>query len=131
MIVVVTGGRGFGDPKRVWTKLSGVNKETQIKALLQGGAQGADAYAKGWGEHPQRKSNGLVSITYNADWRGWTAKGRMKVAGHARNMEMMILAKEIQAHFLCDVMCLAFPGGRGTENAKTAAGELDIMVVEG
>ena len=108
MRVVVTGGRGYADKKRLHAVLDKIT----ITVLAQGGASGADALAAAY-----TLQRGLPCTTFKADW-----KQHGKAAGPIRNREMLTT-------FAPDIV-VAFPGGAGTQNCITIAKSLGIPVLE-
>lgn len=50
MRVIVCGGRNFRSPAQVFAELDKLHAKTPITALLQGGATGADRFARDWAE---------------------------------------------------------------------------------
>jgi Protein of unknown function (DUF2493). len=91
MRVLVCGGRYYRNWNAVYAALDRLSPEVTI----QGGAHGADFYAREWA-----RSNGVTSVTFSADW------SRGKKAGPERNARML---KEGKPDYW-----LAFPGGPGT-----------------
>lgn len=114
MRVLVFGGRDYKRKAKVLRTLSEVHHETPISAIIQGGATGADRYAKIWA--------GLRGIPfkdeeYRADWDNMQAEivvarknkfGEFynAAAGNLRNVKML---KESKPD-----MAIEFPGGKGT-----------------
>jgi hypothetical protein len=111
MRVLVTGGRDYENRAKVFEELDALHKEHTITFLMQGGATGADEWAKAWAiqrniEHKQ----------YDADWDNLdvnpvlirSRKGKLynALAGSTRNQIMLDEGKP-------DIV-IAFPGGNGT-----------------
>lgn len=96
MRVLVCGGRGYADKRRVWEELDLLALKRGWLTIIEGGATGADRHARAWAaEH----YHGLVTV--KADWHlHGTA------AGPIRNRVMLTKGKPD--------MGLSFPGGRGT-----------------
>ncbi|HEY7823739.1 MAG TPA: DUF2493 domain-containing protein [Acidimicrobiia bacterium] len=94
--VLVCGGRDYRDSARVRRVLDAVDRKYPISVVIQGGARGADALAKGWAQ-----ANGVHWVEYRAEW---DKHGRS--AGHIRNAEMLNHGKPDYV--------VAFPGGAGT-----------------
>lgn len=88
-------------------------RETHSRfTLINGGARGADALAKEWGE---RKS-GVIVDTYYADW-----KKHGKAAGPIRNVQML---KEGRPNAV-----VAFSGGSGTSHMISIAEKAGVPVL--
>lgn len=112
MRVLVFGGRDYKRKAKALRTLSEVHKETPITVIIEGGATGADYYAKIWA--------GLRNIAveeYRADWDNMQAVivvPRLNrfgdfynaAAGNLRNVKMMR-----ESH---PDMAIEFPGGKGT-----------------
>ncbi|WP_298983458.1 DUF2493 domain-containing protein [uncultured Roseibium sp.] len=96
--VIVTGGRDFEDGIFVAQTLSKFHtgRNGPITRLVEGGATGADAFAREWA-----LANGVEHKAVAADW-GKFGKG----AGPIRNREMAVAYP--------DSIVIAFPGGDGT-----------------
>lgn len=97
MRVLVCGGRSYADRNRVYDELDAIHSRTPIRTIIEGGAMGADHFARLWSakrglNHHQR---------FTADW---AIHG--KAAGPLRNVRMIAEGKPD--------LVLAFPGGRGT-----------------
>lgn len=93
MKVLVCGGRDYTDHAKVNRVLG---KLKNVRFIIQGGADGADALAKIWA-----MDNGVQPVTCNALWAFYD-----RPAGVIRNRMMIEL---------CQIdLCIAFPGGKGT-----------------
>jgi hypothetical protein len=112
MIVLVTGGRDYGDIGTVFDALVSLNAENEIKYLIHGDAKGADTLADS-----VAKEIGISRIKLPANWTKFN-----KGAGSIRNKSMIDL-------FKIDLV-LAFPGGTGTAHMKRYATENGIPVIE-
>lgn len=77
MIVLVCGPRDLSGVRTVWSILDSL--DPRPGRIVQGGAGGADAYARDWA-----LVNEVAQATYPADWTRW---GR--AAGPIRNAEML------------------------------------------
>lgn len=113
MIVVVTGGRDFGDFERVYRSLDYVHGWNPISLLVNGAATGADNLSAWWAYY-----RGIPRIDCPADW-----KKHGKAAGPIRNSLML---EEYRPQLV-----VAFPGGRGTQNMRAQAIERGIPIFEG
>ncbi len=92
--------------------LNGLHKAAPIACIIEGGALGADRFARRWAaEHA------VECVTFEADWKSY---GR--AAGPLRNARMLHEAKP-------DVV-IAFPGGKGTANMVALAGGYGVPVRE-
>lgn len=78
------------------------------KAMIEGGANGADHFAKAWAEE-----RGIPFRTFHANWRMY---GR--AAGAIRNAQMLAEGKPD--------LVVAFPGGPGTADMVRRAG-INVM----
>jgi hypothetical protein len=94
--MLVCGGRDFDNTQFLALCLDRTHVKTGIACIIEGGARGADTFARQWA-----KSRGCQVETYPADW---TAQG--KSAGFKRNQQMLDEAKPDGV--------IAFPGGPGT-----------------
>lgn len=103
MRVLVCGGRGYKNKRRMFEELDAYQAELGPLTIIEGGASGADRLAFEWAQARQRPV-----ITHFADWATLGKK-----AGPIRNKEMLEMW---EPHLV-----LAFPGGRGTENMKLQA----------
>jgi hypothetical protein len=104
--ILVCGGRAFWNADAVDTVLEALAPD----AIIQGGAQGADALAAAWGDR-----RGIEVVTYEAKWRLFGAK-----AGPIRNAEMLESSRPD-----CVV---AFPGGAGTADMVSKARAAGVVV---
>jgi hypothetical protein len=112
MRVLVCGGRDYKDKAFLDAKLSALNEETPFFVLIQGGAGGADYFARNWGW-----DNDIDVMHFKADWNKY---GR--AAGPIRNQQMLDEGKPD--------LVLAFPGGRGTAHMIRIAREAGVEVIE-
>ena len=99
MKLIVCGGRDYNNYELVKEVLNTIYYDhypNLIKALVQGGAKGADALGKRWA-----MENNVPYEQFDADWARYG-----KAAGFMRNQEMLDESGE------CIVV--AFPGGNGT-----------------
>jgi hypothetical protein len=112
VFVVVTGGRTYSDYRHVAAILDEERKRVGSIpfAVVQGGAKGADRLAKLWCQN-----KGVPCFEVEAMW---DKLGRS--AGHIRNSWML--------DYLPIYKVIAFPGGKGTENAVKQATIRSILV---
>lgn len=113
MRVLVTGGRDYADDEAVWMALGYVLERYGCMTLIQGGATGADALARGWSYTQSR----VTLVNEPANWR---KHGRS--AGPIRNRLMLDKHKPD--------LVIAFPGGRGTAHMMRIAREAGVPVVQ-
>lgn len=111
--LLVCGGRDYLEWKRVEAVLDAYRKtRKQDLLIIQGGARGADLFAKRWAFE-----NRATVMEFPANWR-YHGKG----AGVIRNREMLRWGKPDEV--------VAFPGGRGTANMVAQAKAAGIRVNE-
>lgn len=110
MRVLVCGGRGYRDVKRVHRVLDDLHFKTPISALIHGAAVGADEIAETW------------ALSRQIDYCGFPAKWDKygSAAGPIRNALMIEDGKPD--------LVIAFPGGRGTANMVRQAQEAGVEV---
>jgi len=88
MKVVVTGDRDYNDYRAVATTLSGwlflARERGEKLVVIDGGATGADHFARSWASINDEYAEHVESVTVEADW------SRLgKRAGPARNTRML------------------------------------------
>lgn len=110
MKVLVCGGRDYSDGDRVYTELD----KLRPNVVIEGGAQGADFFARVWADRNLRDG---CCLSYKANW---DIHG--KAAGPIRNQWMLVNG--------CPDLVLAFPGGRGTADMVRRAKRAGIRVIE-
>ena len=111
MKLVVCGGRTFKDALYVVGVLDGIHRLQPITVLIHGAAPGADTHASHWAW-----LRGVQELVYPADW-----KAHGKAAGPIRNQQMVNAGPSL---------CVAFPGGKGTDNMKDRARAHGVRVLE-
>lgn len=109
MIVLVCGGRGYHDQRKVNEVLDAIEPKPTL--LVQGGAMGADRLAAMWA-----RSRGIHVAEVPALW-----EFHGKKAGPLRNDVMLSIEPSI---------VVAFPGGRGTFHLSQRAKSAGFTVVE-
>lgn len=112
MRVLVCGGRDYDDKDRVFDVLDKLHDEAGIDRIIEGGAKGADLFARWWAD-----KRGVMRETYEADW-----ENQGSFAGPARNKRMLEEGKP-------DTV-IAFPGNRGTADMCKKARRAGVEVVE-
>jgi hypothetical protein len=111
-VVLVCGGRDFRDVALLNSELDLLHAESPIDCIVEGGAHGADSYAKRWA------SENCVDVDeYPADWRIYG-----KPAGPIRNQKMLSEGRPS--------LVLAFAGGRGTASMIRLARKAGVEVRE-
>lgn len=103
MVVLVTGGRSYGERDFVWWVLGRVHARRRITKLVEGGATGADAHARSWAI-----AHGIDPTTCDAEWTRYGHR-----AGAQRN-SFMLRAHRPQ-------LVIGFPGGTGTADMMMKA----------
>lgn len=110
MIVLVCGGRDYSDNEKVFNTLFKIHFDRKIDLVIQGGATGADNFAKQWANH--------IGI-HNAEIKAiWGFHGRS--AGPKRNYAMSLLNIDL---------LVAFPGGNGTKNMIKICEENNVEII--
>lgn len=107
--IVVCGGRYYRNRSQVWRFLDFFYIHNGKFMLIEGGATGADEFARTWG-----RSRGLCVCTVAANWNYYD-----KAAGGIRNRWMLQLAPHA---------VVAFPGNTGTNDMIDAARDVSIPV---
>ena len=112
MIILVCGGRTYGNKEKVYEVLSSIHKEKNITTLIHGAAKGADTIAGYWARENTIKEKQCPAL--------WNTYG--KAAGSIRNQKMLDDNK-------IDLV-IAFPGGKGTADMVQRAKKANIEVKE-
>lgn len=110
--VLICGGRHFNDGDAIYAALNDFERDRDIEVIIQGGATGADAWAKRYAE-----GNKIPCREFLANW-----KKHGKAAGPIRNERMIEQGKP--------TVVIAFPGGRGTADMVERAKQAGIEVIE-
>jgi hypothetical protein len=113
--VLVCGGRDYEDYWTLFEVLDGLHKSEGITCIIEGGALGADRFARRWA-HARGIENKPCPVS-DADW-----KRHGKRAGPMRNRWMLADGKPDRV--------IAFPGGRGTEDMMAQARMVGVPVTE-
>ena len=118
MRILICGGRAYANREAVEIALSPYRYRPMggsvpgEHVIIHGGAEGADTLADEWA-----RKWVLRREIYRPDW-----KKHGKAAGPLRNSRMIAEGRP-------DI-CIAFPGGRGTEDMKRKARAAGIEVIE-
>lgn len=119
MRVLICGGRDFGDVSLLWRTLDMLHKRHEFTWVIDGASDevtgpyiGADYWANQWA-----RAHGIAWHRVPANWKKFGA-----AAGPIRNQEMLDKHQPI--------LCVAFPGGRGTADMVRKARLAGIGVVE-
>jgi len=113
--IIVCGSRSEERDGLIMQWLDDYASKVNIDILIQGGAGGADKIAKDWADY-----RGVPYMNVPADW---DKLGRP--AGPIRNKLMANFAKRLGL----PVVCVAFPGGPGTESMVRIATESQFNVI--
>ena len=108
--VLVTGGRSYMERARVCGQLDMLEADHPDIFVIEGGATGADQWARFWRSDRQRPGR-----TFRAQWHIHGKK-----AGFIRNGEMLAEGRPD--------LVLAFPGGRGTADMVAQAEKAGVPV---
>lgn len=96
MRVLVCGGRNFRSPAQVAATLDRLHEQHKFTHLIQGGATGADQFAKEWAmRHPE-----IERYVCRADW---STHG--KAAGPIRNARMLEWKPDLVVAFAGGQVC--------------------------
>lgn len=109
MKIIVCGGRNYTDKSFVFECLDELNATGFIDQIINGGANGADAWAELWA-----KERGKDCVTIPANWLKFGNQ-----AGPIRNAQMIQMKPDL---------VVAFPGGKGTANMARQAVSAGIEV---
>ena len=132
-VLLVCGGTNYMDQHYVYERLDAYHREKRITTLVEGGAPGADTWARMWAlAHPD-----IILATVNADWNGpcretcapnhripysGLASTYCPAAGPYRNQDML------EVHQPDEV--LAFPGEKGTASMVRLAIPAGVPVIQ-
>jgi SLOG family YspA-like protein len=113
--VLVCGPRDMTDYWLVHEVLNGIHKATPITCIIEGGALGADRYAKRWAT-----DRGVFYEEFSADW-----EKHGKAAGPMRNAQMIREGNPDRV-----VAFISQPPSRGTANMVQQAKKAELPVLE-
>lgn len=123
-VIIVTGGRHFGDiPGQGLIVSDTLDGLGGADLIVVGDASGADLRARSWAS--------VRKVPYAVFPANWDRFG--KAAGPIRNTKMIdfAIAAQTSVGFLpVPVRLIAFPGGRGTAHCIAAARKMGIEVIE-
>lgn len=108
--VIVCGGRNYLDREKVYHTLDLIHKRKPISWIVHGGARGADSIASEWA-----KEREIPEIVYLPEWGKYGNS-----AGPVRNGKMAEDGADL---------CVAFPGGSGTQDMISKASIRGIEVI--
>lgn len=108
MKLIVCGGRNWTEYDKIYFVLNGIRDTYGITEIVNGGATGVDYCARIWADN-----SNIPLKTFPADWD----KYRLR-AGPIRNQLMAEYADG----------CIAFPGGKGTDDMFNKANERKLQV---
>ena len=111
MIVLITGGRDFKGYDLFHDGMVESGLLGDIDLIIQGGATGADAIARAWACNNNTHCATIPAL--------WDVNG--KAAGPIRNSIMLKLNPDV---------CIAFPGGRGTDDMVKKCAKAGIKVIK-
>jgi hypothetical protein len=109
MRVIVCGGRNYAEENVIRKRLATLRDEHPDAVVIHGAAPGADSWA-GY-------VAGTLGLTVEVHPANWAKHGR--AAGPIRNQEMLDSGADL---------VIAFPGGRGTKDMTTRAGDAGVPV---
>jgi len=112
MKVLVCGGRRYTDQTFAFAVLDRVHVKRPITLIIEGGATGADRFAREWAI-----ARGVRYQTFEANWQRYGNR-----AGPVRNHTML---REGKPDFV-----VAFAGGSGTAHMVRIAKEASTRVLE-
>lgn len=110
MRLLVCGGRDYADQAALNNVLDGIHAAQAVTVLIEGGSKGADRFARMWAQ-----ARSIPVLTFSAGWREYGAS-----AGPIRNARMLEQGRP-------DI-CVAFPGGKGTDDMVAKAAGAGIRV---
>jgi hypothetical protein len=98
MRILICGGRDWTDYETLSATLDELHSQRNVTSVIHGNALGADYLGGVWARH-----NKIPVLVFPADWNKHGTK-----AGPIRNQRMLDEG--------CPSLCVAFPGGRGTND---------------
>lgn len=108
--VLVTGGRDYADGYTVRATLDELLAIRPIDVIIEGAAKGADSLAERWARDTM-----IPYLGVPAQWDKYGNK-----AGPIRNSEILDIVRP--------KVCVAFPGGNGTEDMVLKCRKLGVYV---
>jgi hypothetical protein len=110
----VCGGRNYADYWTVYDVLTGLHTAIPIRCIIEGGALGADRFARQWAIDRSILTDQYPVIS--------EVDGPWPAAGPRRNQRMLIISKPD--------LVVAFPGGTGTADMVRRAHKASVTVME-
>lgn len=110
MKILVCGSRHFQDKEKLFNVLDGINSETTVTGVVEGGARGADNLGAQWAD-----SRRIERTRFPADWSRYG-----KSAGPIRNQQMLDEGKPDL------VIAFLYPNSRGTKHMISIAEKANI-----
>lgn len=128
MRIIVCGGRRYTNGALVYTELDKLHEKTPIRALMHGGAHGADRLAREWAH----TKPDIIRFRSKADWLDLSHPDAVikerpdgvkydAMAGHRRNAKMLSWGPDL---------VVAFPGDRGTHDMIDQATKAGVPVLK-
>lgn len=111
--ILVCGGRDYNESARLFREMDKLVEHFANKfCIIEGGASGADFFAGKWAQ-----SKGIPFMVMPANWGFYD-----KAAGTIRN--------EWMVDWCLPDLCVAFPGGIGTQRMKDYCDLMGVVVYE-
>ena len=112
MKALICGGRDWTDYGFIEHTLDAIHELRHFTSIIHGGALGADYLAGIWG-----KDRKIPIVVFPANWSKYDTK-----AGPIRNQQMIDDGKPD--------LCVAFPGGRGTNDmiARCKQNKIEVYI---
>lgn len=111
MKIIICGGRNYNDKGHVFSTLDTLHEKSPITLVIDGQARGADTLGYLWAI-----AHHIPTKRFPANWDQY---GRS--AGPIRNIEMAQHGADL---------CVAFPGGSGTQHMIKTAKAHNIPVIQ-
>jgi hypothetical protein len=118
-IVLVTGGRNYSERNKVHEALAAISPAL----VVHGGCSGADLLAEKW-----CNAYAVPSLRFPADWTIVAKAGPMRNQAMVELVGLLWDASRTISCMYDGAICLAFPGGRGTEDCVAKAMACNIGI---